>query len=134
MRWLRVLVATGGLDGHDRGLRVLALALRDAGFEVVYMGMRVPPEAVVRSAVQEDVDVIGLSFLSGAHMEYVERLVQMLGSEGLVGRFRLVVGGLIPRGDIERLLALGVDRVFPVGSSIAEVVGYLSSIRPGDPV
>jgi methylmalonyl-CoA mutase C-terminal domain/subunit len=78
--------------------------------------------------------VIGLSFLSGAHMEYVERLVQMLGSEGLVGRFRLVVGGLIPRGDIERLLALGVDRVFPVGSSIAEVVGYLSSIRPGDPV
>ncbi|MEO0158790.1 MAG: cobalamin-dependent protein, partial [candidate division WOR-3 bacterium] len=96
----KILLAKGGLDGHDRGLRVLAIALRDAGFEVVYLGMRVPAETVVNTAIEEDVDVIGLSFLSGSHLPYVEKLMQLLKKEGGEERFKIVVGGVIPRKDI----------------------------------
>lgn len=114
-RNLKILLSKGGLDGRDRWLRALALVLRDAGFEVVYLGMRVTPEFLLKTAVEEDVVAIGLSFLSGSHLPYVEKFMQLMKEEKAEKSFDIVVGGVIPRKDIQELHALGVDKVFTVG-------------------
>jgi methylmalonyl-CoA mutase C-terminal domain/subunit len=116
---LRVLVAKVGLDGHDRGVKVVARILRDAGMEVIYTGLRQTPEMVVASAVDEDVDVIGLSMLSGAHLTLAPRVVQLLSQQG--SDIPVVVGGIIPDQDIPRLLSAGVATVLRPGASAEEV-------------
>ena len=126
----RVLLAKLGLDGHDRGVKVIARALRDAGMEVVYLGMRVTADQVAAAAAQEDVDVVGISILSGAHMRLMPRMVDALQSHGLrgggaEGNVMLLVGGTIPDGDVEPLKQLGVDGVFAVGTFTAEMVDFI---------
>ena len=128
----RVLLAKLGLDGHDRGVKVIARALRDAGMEVVYLGMRVTADQVAAAAAQEDVDVVGISILSGAHMRLMPRMVDALQRHGLCddspdGNVMLLVGGTIPDGDIEPLRAMGVDGVFPVGTFTGEMVEFIKS-------
>src|SRR5512144_1191553 len=108
---LRVLIAKPGLDGHDRGAKVVAQALRDAGVEVVYSGLKRTPEEIVAEALQEDVDVVGLSILSGAHVPLSRRVIEGLRAKG-AGDIRVVVGGIIPPRDVDTLRALGVSRVF----------------------
>jgi len=124
---MKILVAKPGLDGHDRGAKVVAHALRDAGFEVVYTGLKRTPEEIVAEAVQEDVDVVGLSVLSGAHVPLARRVVDGLRAAG-AGDVRVVVGGVIPPRDVEALLALGIARVFPVGTALAEIVAALKEM------
>jgi methylmalonyl-CoA mutase cobalamin-binding domain/chain len=121
---LRIVLAKVGLDGHDRGVKVVARGLRDAGFHVIYTGLWQTPEAVVRTIADEDADFLGISILSGAHMTVVPRVLELLRQGGMqqVGVF---VGGIIPDADIPKLLALGVARVFGPGTAIAEVVNYL---------
>src|SRR6266851_3704639 len=114
-RKIRVLVAKPGLDGHDRGAKVIARALRDAGMEVIYTGLRQTPEQIVQAALQEDVDVIGLSILSGAHMHICPRIMELLKEKGL-DDVLVVVGGIIPDADIPMLNALGITGVFLPGS------------------
>lgn len=121
---IRVLVAKPGLDGHDRGALVIAQALRDAGMEVIYTGLRQTPEQIVQSAIQEDVDVIGLSILSGAHNELVPEVMRLLKENG-VDDVLVVVGGVIPAEDIPFLESLGVKRVFTPGTSTQEVAEFL---------
>ena len=127
----RVLLAKLGLDGHDRGVKVIARALRDAGMEVVYLGMRVTADQVAAAAAQEDVDVVGISILSGAHLRLMPRMVDALERHGLRGDdddedgVMLLVGGTIPDGDVEPLRQLGVDGVFPVGTFTAEMVDFI---------
>ena len=127
----RVLLAKLGLDGHDRGVKVIARALRDAGMEVVYLGMRVTADQVAAAAAQEDVDVVGISILSGAHLRLIPRMVDALQRHGLRGGdddedgVMLLVGGTIPDGDVEPLRQLGVDGVFPVGTFTAEMVDFI---------
>lgn len=121
---IRVLVAKVGLDGHDRGARVIASALRDAGMEVIYTGLRKTPEAVVRAAMQEDVDVVGISILSGAHLTLVPKLRKLLDDEGL-DDVPLVVGGVIPEADIEVLKESGVAAVFTPGARLDDIVSYI---------
>ena len=121
---LRVLLAKPGLDGHDRGVKVVALALRDAGFEVIYTGLRQSPEAIVNIAVQEGVDAIGLSILSGSHLPICERMRDLIEEKGLEDKLWLV-GGNIPRADRAKLESMGVNRVFPTGSSFEDIVSYL---------
>ena len=129
-RPIRVLVAKPGLDGHDRGAKVLARGLRDEGFEVVYTGLRQTPEMVATAALQEDVDVVGLSILSGAHMTLVPRVTKLLREEGL-DDVLVVVGGIIPDDDADELRAAGVAAVFGPGTTIAEVADFLrTSARP----
>ena len=124
-RPIRVLVAKVGLDGHDRGARVVAAALRDAGMEVVYTGLRKSPEAVVEAALEEDVDVIGVSILSGAHGTVLPRLRALMRERGL-DDVLLVAGGTIPDADAEALVASGeVDRVFQPGATLAGVAEFL---------
>ncbi len=128
----RVLLAKLGLDGHDRGVKVIARALRDAGMEVVYLGMRVTADQVAAAAAQEDVDVVGISILSGAHMRLMPRMVAALEQHGLRGNgapddVTLLVGGTIPDGDIERLHDIGVDGVFPVGAFTTEMIEFINS-------
>ena len=128
----RVLLAKLGLDGHDRGVKVIARALRDAGMEVVYLGMRVTADQVAAAAAQEDVDVVGISILSGAHMRLMPRMVDALQRHGLCddspdGNVMLLVGGTIPDCDIEPLRAMGVDGVFPVGTFTGEMVEFIKS-------
>src|SRR5262245_29740655 len=118
---IRVLVAKPGLDGHDRGAKVVARALRDAGMEVVYTGLRQTPEQIVAAAAQEDADVIGLSILSGAHLPICERIVELLKEKGMSGT-RIFVGGIIPTQDIDPLRSLGVSEVFLPGASLKEIV------------
>ena len=118
---MKVLIAKPGLDGHDRGAKVVVQALRDAGLEVVYTGLKRTPEEIVAEAVQEDVDVVGLSILSGAHVPLSRRVLDGLRAEG-AGDVRVVVGGIIPPRDIDALRALGVSRVFPMGTALAEIV------------
>lgn len=118
---MKVLVAKPGLDGHDRGAKVVAQALRDAGMEVVYSGLKRTPEEIVREAIQEDVAVIGLSILSGAHLLLARKVVERLRTEG-ADDVRVVVGGIIPPRDVAPLLALGVHRVFPMGTALADIV------------
>jgi methylmalonyl-CoA mutase, C-terminal domain len=127
---IRVLVAKPGLDGHDRGAKVLARGLRDEGFEVVYTGLRQTPEMIASAALQEDVDVVGLSILSGAHMTLVPRVCRALREEGL-GDVLVTAGGIIPADDVPALREAGVDRVFGPGTTIGEVAEYLrENIRP----
>ena len=118
---MKVLIAKPGLDGHDRGAKVVAHALRDAGVEVVYSGLKRTPEEIVAEAIQEDVDVIGLSILSGAHLPLSTRVLAGLRAQGADG-IRVVVGGIIPPRDVETLLSLGVARVFPMGTPLPEIV------------
>ena len=123
-RPLKVLIAKPGLDGHDRGAKVLARGLRDEGFEVVYTGLRQTPEMIVTAALQEDVDVVGLSILSGAHMTLVPRVTALLKDKGL-DDVLVTVGGIIPDDDIEPLKAAGVAEVFGPGTTIREVADYI---------
>ena len=126
---MKVLVAKPGLDGHDRGAKVVAYALRDAGVEVVYSGLKRTPEEIVAEAIQEDVDVIGLSVLSGAHVPLTRRVLEGLRAQG-AGEIRLVVGGTIPPRDVDALLALGVSRVFPMGTPLPEIVKFFQEVTP----
>jgi methylmalonyl-CoA mutase C-terminal domain/subunit len=121
---LRVVLAKVGLDGHDRGIKVVARALRDAGMEVIYAGLWLTPEAVVRTVADEDADWLGLSLLSGAHMTLVPRVLDLLRAAGLenVG---VLVGGIIPEKDIPKLREMGVARVFGPGTSLPEIVSFL---------
>ena len=120
----RVLIAKPGLDGHDRGAKVVAHALRDAGMEVIYTGLHQTVEQIVESALQEDVDVIGLSVLSGAHLPLTQKLMAGLQEKGL-GDLLVLVGGNIPRRDVAKLEALGVARVFPTGSRFQDIVSFI---------
>src|SRR5271154_6167945 len=121
---IRVLVAKPGLDGHDRGAKVIARALRDAGMEVIYTGLRQTPEMIVNAALQEDVQVIGLSILSGAHNAIVPRLMQLLREKEMTGVL-VVLGGIIPDEDAEQLKQQGVAAVFQPGSSLEEIVHFI---------
>jgi len=123
-RPVRVLVAKPGLDGHDRGAKVVAHALRDAGMEIIYTGLHQTVEQIVEAALQEDVDVLGLSVLSGAHLPLTEKLMGLL-SEKDLDDLVVIVGGNIPRGDIQKLEALGVDRVFRTGSRFDDMVSFI---------
>jgi methylmalonyl-CoA mutase C-terminal domain/subunit len=125
-RPLKVLIAKPGLDGHDRGAKVLARGLRDEGFEVVYTGLRQTPEMVLNAALQEDVDVVGLSILSGAHMTLVPKVTRLL-RERDMGDVLVVVGGIIPDDDVPTLKAEGVAAVFGPGTTIGEVATFLRS-------
>jgi len=120
---IKVLVAKLGLDGHDRGAKVVARALKDAGMEVIYTGIRQTPEQVVETAIQEDVDVIGVSILSGAHVPLMKRLMNLL-KEKRVDYIPVFLGGSIPIPDIEALHKMGVDKVFLPGTSLKEVIKY----------
>ncbi len=121
---IRVLIAKPGLDGHDRGAKVVARALRDAGMEVIYTGLRQTPEMIVEAALQEDVDVIGLSILSGAHMALVPRVFELLRAEGL-GDVIVLVGGIIPDDDVAALKELGVSAVFGPGTNTEDTVAHI---------
>jgi methylmalonyl-CoA mutase C-terminal domain/subunit len=126
---IRVLVAKPGLDGHDRGAKVIARALRDAGFEVVYTGLHQTPEMIIRAAIEEDVHVVGLSILSGAHNALVPEILDGLKKEGMNDALMLV-GGIIPDEDIEPLKKLGVHMIFTPGASLQEVVDYIQANAP----
>ena len=121
---IRVLVAKPGLDGHDRGAKVVAAAFRDAGFEVIYTGLHQTPEQIVEAAVQEDVDVVALSILSGAHMTLVPRIAELLREQG-VDDVLLTVGGTIPADDIPELKELGVAEVFTPGASTQDIIDFI---------
>ncbi len=118
---MKILIAKPGLDGHDRGAKVVAHALRDAGIEVVYSGLKRTPDEIVAEAIQEDVDVIGLSVLSGAHLVLSRKVLDGLRAQG-AGDIKVVVGGIIPPRDVEPLRALGVHAVFPMGTPLPEIV------------
>lgn len=124
-RPIRVVVAKLGLDGHDRGIKVIARALRDAGMEVVYLGMRLTNDQVAAAALQEDVDVIGISLLSGAHMRLMPKLMSTLKAHGISEDVLVVLGGTIPDQDIEPLHKLGVGGVFQVGASMRDIVNFI---------
>ncbi|MCX6152441.1 MAG: cobalamin B12-binding domain-containing protein [Ignavibacteriales bacterium] len=121
---IRVLIAKAGLDGHDRGAKVIAAALRDAGMEVIYTGLRQTPEMVVEAALQEDVDVIGISILSGAHMTIFPKVLLLMKEKGL-DDILLVGGGIIPEADLKELKKLGVGEVFTPGASTGSIANYL---------
>lgn len=121
---IRVLIAKPGLDGHDRGAKVVALALRDAGMEVIYTGIKQTPEQIVRAAIQEDVDVVGLSCLSGAHTTLFPKVVRLLREQG-ADDVLVTGGGIIPDEDVPYLREQGVDRVFGPGTSTRDIVGYI---------
>jgi methylmalonyl-CoA mutase, C-terminal domain len=126
MRKLRVVIAKPGLDGHDRGAKVIARALRDAGMEVIYTGLRQTPEQIASAALQEDADVIGLSILSGAHNHIAPRLMQLLREKGL-DDVLVLVGGIIPDVDIPRLKEIGVKGVFLPGTPMQEIVDFINA-------
>jgi methylmalonyl-CoA mutase C-terminal domain/subunit len=130
VRKVRVLIAKPGLDGHDRGAKIVARALRDAGLEVVYTGLRQSPEQIVAAASQEDVDIIGLSILSGAHLPICKRVLELLREKGLSGT-RVFVGGIIPAQDIPELKQLGIAEVFLPGASLQDVVRLASERGAG---
>jgi methylmalonyl-CoA mutase C-terminal domain/subunit len=123
---IRVIVAKPGLDGHDRGAKVIARALRDAGMEVIYTGLRQTPEQIVSAALQEDADVIGLSILSGAHTTIVPKLIALLEKQGMQDVL-VVLGGIIPDEDIAEMKRLGVAEVFQPGSSLQDIVEFIRS-------
>ena len=124
MRKLRVVIAKPGLDGHDRGAKVIARALRDAGMEVIYTGLRQTPEQIAAAALQEDADVIGLSILSGAHMHICPRLMELLKEKGLE-HVLVLVGGIIPDVDIPQLREMGVKGIFLPGSPMQDIVQFI---------
>jgi len=121
---VRILVAKPGRDGHDRGIKVIAAALRDAGFEVIYTGLRQTPEQIVNAAVQEDVDAVGVSILSGAHMTLFPEIKRLLDEKG-VGHMVLFGGGIIPDEDIKTLADKGIDRLFTPGATTDEIIEYI---------
>jgi methylmalonyl-CoA mutase C-terminal domain/subunit len=121
---IRVVVAKPGLDGHDRGAKIIARALRDAGMEVIYTGLHQTPEQIVETVIQEDADAVGLSILSGAHMTLVPRIVELLGEQG-IDDVLLTVGGTIPADDIPELKRLGVAEVFTPGASTQEIIDFI---------
>jgi methylmalonyl-CoA mutase C-terminal domain/subunit len=125
-RKIRVLVAKPGLDGHDRGAKVIARALRDAGMEVIYTGLRQTPEMIVEAALQEDVNVIGLSILSGAHMALVPRIIELM-NERDMGDVVVVLGGIIPSEDVVSLKEMGVHAIFGPGASTEDIVAAIRS-------
>ncbi len=132
-RPIKVLIAKPGLDGHDRGAKVLARGLRDEGFEVVYTGIRQTPEMIVSAAVQEDVDVVGLSILSGAHLTLLPRITMLLREQGMADVL-VTAGGIIPDEDVPVLREAGVAAVFGPGTSIGQVADYLrATVRMRDP-
>ncbi|MFC2086057.1 cobalamin B12-binding domain-containing protein [Bacteroidota bacterium] len=122
---IRVLIAKVGLDGHDRGARVIATALRDAGMEVIYTGLRKTPDAVASAAMQEDVDVVGVSILSGAHLTLLPKIRRLLDEEGL-SDVPLVAGGVIPESDVEQLKRDGISAVFTPGTRLEDIVSYIA--------
>jgi methylmalonyl-CoA mutase C-terminal domain/subunit len=124
---IKILLGKPGLDGHDRGAKVVALALRDAGMEVIYTGLHQTLEQIVKAAVQEAVDVIGLSIMSGAHLPICRQLMKMLADEGIED-VPMVVGGVIPRQDVAKLREMGVKGVFPGGTPFQEIVQGIKSI------
>jgi len=126
VRRLRVVIAKHGLDGHDRGAKVIARALRDAGMEVIYTGLRQTPEQIVTAALQEDADVIGLSILSGAHNHIAPRLMELLKEKGL-DDVLVVIGGIIPDVDVPKLKAIGVKGVFLPGTPMQEIIDFINS-------
>ena len=121
---IRVLVAKAGLDGHDRGAKVIAAALRDAGMEVIYTGLRQTPEMIVEAAMQEDVNVIGISILSGAHMTIFPKIIKLMDEKG-IDDVLLTGGGIIPKDDIEELRKLGVGEIFTPGASTTAIADYI---------
>src|SRR5450830_1986955 len=125
-RKIRVLVAKPGLDGHDRGAKVVARALRDAGMEVIYTGLRQTPEMIAAAALQEDADVVGLSILSGAHNHIAPRLMELLKAKGL-DDVLVLIGGIIPDVDIPKLQAIGVKGIFLPGSSMQQIVEFINT-------
>jgi methylmalonyl-CoA mutase C-terminal domain/subunit len=127
---IRVILAKPGLDGHDRGLKVIAASMRDAGFEVIYLGLRQTPEMVVEAAIQEDADAIGLSILSGAHMTLFPRTIQLL-KEKKAEHILLFGGGIIPKEDMQKLEKLGVGKLFGPGTPTTEIIEYLRQAVPG---
>jgi methylmalonyl-CoA mutase C-terminal domain/subunit len=126
-RPIKVLVAKPGLDGHDRGAKVVANALRDAGMEVIYTGLHQTPDMVLEAAIQEDVDVVSLSVLSGAHMSLFKRVRALMDEKGLE-EVPLIGGGIIPEEDVDKLKALGVDAVFGPGTDTREIVDHIQAI------
>ncbi|TDO26880.1 cobalamin B12-binding domain-containing protein [Sediminibacterium goheungense] len=124
-RPVRVLVAKVGLDGHDRGAKVIATALRDAGMEVIYTGLRQTPEMVVNAALQEDVDAIGISILSGAHMTVFPKVIQLLKEKGM-NDVLLTGGGIIPEDDMKTLNEMGVGKLFAPGTATGDIAGYIT--------
>jgi len=130
MRKIRVVIAKPGLDGHDRGAKVIARALRDVGMEVIYTGLRQTPEQIVETALQEDADVIGISILSGAHNYVCPRLTELLSENGL-NDVLVVVGGIIPDADVENLKGLGVAAVFQPGTPMRSIIDFIeNNVRP----
>src|SRR5690554_6701651 len=123
---IRVLVAKPGLDGHDRGAKVIARALRDAGMEVIYTGLRQTPEQIVAAAIQEDVDVVAMSILSGAHNQLFPKVVNLLKEEG-VDDMLIIGGGVIPEDDIPKLKEAGIEAIFTPGTPTKEVIEYISN-------
>ncbi len=130
MSKIRVVIAKPGLDGHDRGAKVIARALRDAGMEVIYMGLRQTPEQIVAAALQEDADAVGLSILSGAHMHICPRVMELLHEKGL-DDVLVVIGGIIPDVDIPKLRDIGVKGIFLPGTPMQEIIDFISrNVRP----
>ena len=130
-RKIRILVAKPGLDGHDRGVRVIARAYRDAGFEVVYTGLHQTPEQIVAAALQEDVDLIGLSCLSGAHMYLFKRVIELLKANKADDDVMVIGGGIIPEEDIPKLKKLGIKEIFLPGTSLDNIVGWVrDNVKP----
>ena len=121
---IRVLIAKPGLDGHDQGAKVVVRALMDAGFEVIYTGLRQSPEAVAKIALEEDVDVIGLSSMAGSHMLFCRRLRELLEENKLTDKL-WIIGGNIPKRDIEELKTIGLDGIFPTGSHFEEITNFI---------
>ncbi|RLC45915.1 MAG: methylmalonyl-CoA mutase [Candidatus Cloacimonadota bacterium] len=128
-RKIRILLAKPGLDGHDRGVKIIARALRDAGFEVIYTGLRQTPEIIVKCAIQEDVDAIGMSVLSGAHMTLFPAVLNLL-KEKNAEHILLFGGGIIPQEDIKKLREIGVGKLFTPGTTSKEIVEYIKSAIP----
>jgi methylmalonyl-CoA mutase C-terminal domain/subunit len=129
---IRVLLAKPGLDGHDRGVKVIARALRDAGMEVIYTGLRQTPEQIVNAALQEDVDIIGLSILSGAHMTIFPRVLELMREKGM-DDVLLFGGGIIPEDDVSKLKDAGVNAVFLPGASTEDIIKYIrENVKPRD--
>jgi methylmalonyl-CoA mutase, C-terminal domain len=129
-RKARVLVAKPGLDGHDRGAKIVARALRDAGFEVIYTGLHQTPEMIVSAAIQEDVDAIGVSIMSGAHMTLFPAIIDLLKQKG-AGDIRIFGGGIIPDDDLPKLEEIGVSRIFTPGTSTEDIIAWVGEeIRP----
>lgn len=125
-RKIRVIIAKAGLDGHDRGAKVIAAAFRDAGIEVIYTGLRQTPDMIVEAALQEDVDAVGISILSGAHMTIFTRVLELMKSKGL-DDVLLFGGGIIPQADIDKLRLLGVGELFTPGTPTYETIQYVKS-------